>query len=47
MMVGGNCWIELLSLAGGKMEQTNVLTSVTRVGDLFDFGQLLKAFGNN
>ena len=23
------------------------VTSVTRLGDLWDFGQLLKAFGNN
>ena len=24
-----------------------VATSVTRLGDLFDFGQVFKAFGNN
>ena len=26
---------------------TNITASVTRLGDLLDFGQLFKAFGNN
>ena len=28
-------------------EEFKVRSSVTRLGDLLDFGQLLKAFGNN
>ena len=28
-------------------ENTYLLTSVTRLGDILDFGQLFKAFGNN
>ena len=28
-------------------KQTFVTYSVTRLGDLLDFGQLFKAFGNN
>ena len=38
---------KLSNLDKEKLFQETQPTSVTRLGDLLDFGQLFKAFGNN
>ena len=42
-------WFDYLSctLATLQLNNIRVLSNVTRLGDLLDFGQLFKAFGNN
>ena len=39
--------VELAYLWNGYAGSKYVATSVTRLGDLLDFGQLFKAFSNN
>ena len=36
-----------LNFAAKLLRSFDLTSSVTRLGDLLDFGQLLKAFGNN
>ena len=37
----------LLDVASHVTSSSSILTSVTRLGDLYDFGPFLKAFGSN
>ena len=46
-MIDGKLGNSDLTMAGFKLQITGVGSSVTRLGDLLDFGQLFKAFGNN
>ena len=52
LQLGAMCdrWTEVIKRSGEGVEHVNRQsfgTSVTRLGNLLDFGQLFKAFGNN
>ena len=39
--------IQIIFYTVKSLRKISVVSSVTRLGDLFDFGQLFKAFGSN